>query len=194
MGNMSVTRAGIAPAASLYNVQVLDACGQGTVSQVLEGIDWVLYHAKEYNIRVINLSLAAASGTSWRVDPLALAARSAVAAGITVVAAAGNAGYNATGREQYGGVGSPGHDPSVITVGSSNDKGTVARNDDLVNRFSSRGPPRRIHLEQRGQEPRQLPSRPGGARQPGGQRQPPTPRWRPRSVQRMVGALVTTWG
>ncbi len=133
---------GLAPGANLYDVQVLDAKGMGQMSDVLIGIDWVLYHAKEYNIRVINLSLAADSTESWQTDPLARAARSAVAAGITVVAAAGNFGVSASGAERYGTVSSPGHDPSVITVGAANTCGTAARSDDSVNFFSSRGPNR----------------------------------------------------
>ncbi len=133
---------GIAPNADIYDVKVLNDEGTGTLSDVLEGIQWVIYHAREYNIRVMNLSLAAGSSESWLNDPLTRAARSAVAAGITVVAAAGNYGLSIDGREVYGAVGSPGHDPSVITVGSANFRGTVTRADDLVNRFSSRGPTR----------------------------------------------------
>ena len=44
--------------------------GIGTLSDALEGIQWVIYHAKEYNIRVMNLSLAADSTESWQTDPL----------------------------------------------------------------------------------------------------------------------------
>ena len=46
------------------------------------------------------------------------------------------------GKETYGTISSPGHEPSVITVGSLNNKGTVKRADDVVNNFSSRGPTR----------------------------------------------------
>jgi subtilisin family serine protease len=133
---------GLAPNASIYDVKVLNDQGVGTLSDTLEGIQWVIYHAKEYNIRVMNLSLAMASTDSWQDDPLCVAARSAVSVGITVVVAAGNFGKNAQGREVYGSISSPGNDPSVITVGSSNSRGTVGRADDLVNMFSSRGPTR----------------------------------------------------
>jgi len=93
---------GIAPGASLYDIKVLDGNGYGQMSDVLAGIDWVIYHAREYNIRVLNLSLAADSTETWQTDPLARAARSAVAAGITVVVAAGNFGRTATGAESFG--------------------------------------------------------------------------------------------
>ncbi len=66
---------GIAPSATLYDVKVLGNNGFGQLSDVLAGIDWVLHHAREYNIRVMNLSLAADSTESWQTDPLARAAR-----------------------------------------------------------------------------------------------------------------------
>ena len=116
---------GIAPNADLYDVKVLDANGFGTVSDALEGIQWVIYHAKEYNIRVMNLSLATDSTESWRTDPLCAAVRSAAAAGITVVVAAGNFGFDDSQHEVYGRIGSPGTDPSVITVGSANPRNTA---------------------------------------------------------------------
>jgi serine protease AprX len=133
---------GVAPNADVYDVRVLDERGLGTVGDVIAGIDWVMQHSRLYNIRVMNLSLAAASGESFLTDPLARAARSASASGIVVVVAAGNAGKTADGREIFGAIGSPGHDPSVITVGASNPLATAARSDDIMTSFSSRGPTR----------------------------------------------------
>ena len=136
----SLDSTGLAPGANIYDVRVLDGQGRGTLSDVLEGIQWAIFHAKEYNIRVLNLSLAAASGESWRTDPLCIAVRRAAAAGITVVVAGGNFGLASNGKEVYGAVSAPGNDPSVITVGAVNTKGTALRGDDSVNLFSSRGP------------------------------------------------------
>ena len=133
---------GMAPNADLYDVRVLNENGVGNVADVIAGIDWVIQHAHQLNIRVMNLSLAAGSTESFITDPLARAARRAVATGIVVVVAAGNAGKTADGREVYGAVGSPGHDPSVITVGATNLHATATRTDDTVARFSSRGPTR----------------------------------------------------
>ena len=133
---------GVAPGANVYDVKVLGANGSGSLSDVLEGIAWVVFHAREYNIRVLNLSLAASSSESWQTDPLCLAVRRATAAGITVVVAAGNFGQTAAGAEVYGAISAPGNDPSVITVGSTNAKTTAWRSDDQVNFFSSRGPTR----------------------------------------------------
>ena len=83
---------GIAPGAAIIDVKVLGADGSGNVADVIAGLDWVLYNARQYNIRVVNLSLSAGSTTSWVQDPLAQAARAVVASGIVVVTAAGNYG------------------------------------------------------------------------------------------------------
>jgi subtilisin family serine protease len=133
---------GVAPGATLYDVRVLDERGVGTVADLLVGIDWVLQRARLHNIRVMNMSLAANGTDSFLLDPLARAARSAVAAGIVVVASASNAGKNDAGAEVYGAISSPGIEPSVITVGAANPVATPIRSDDLMAGFSSRGPTR----------------------------------------------------
>ena len=81
---------------------------------------------------MINLSLGAAVTESYNTDPLTLAAKRAVDAGIVVVAAAGNLGKAANGQPQYGAIGSPGNAPWVITVGASSTNGTVLRQDDTM--------------------------------------------------------------
>ncbi len=141
---------GLAPNANLYDVKVLDANGNGTISDAIEGIQWVIYHAREYKIRVLNISLAAESTQSWQTDPLCAAVRSAVAAGITVVVAGGNYGLSTKGAEVYGAISAPGNDPSVITVGAVNFHDTAARSDDSVNFFSSRGPTRGALIDAQG--------------------------------------------
>jgi serine protease AprX len=146
-----VDTTGIAPNAGLVDLRVLDDNGYGQLSDVLAAIDWVIYYNKWYNIRIMNLSLASDSSESYLTDPLARAVRSAVAQGIVVVVAAGNFGLNGQGRETYGSIGSPGNEPSVITVGSVNTKGTASRSDDVVNNFSSRGPTRGSTVNSSGQ-------------------------------------------
>jgi subtilisin family serine protease len=133
-------RRGIAPGATLLVEKVLDATGQGYISNVIAAIDYAIANKDALNIRVINLSVAAGVYESYTTDPLTLAARRAVEAGIVVVSAAGNLGRNAAGEAQYGGVGAPGNAPWVITVGASSHNGTTDRADDTVAGFSSRGP------------------------------------------------------
>ena len=133
---------GIAPGANLLNLRVLDSNGQGSASTVIAALDWCIQNKTTYNIRVINLSLGTAPVDSYKDDPLCLAARRAYDAGIVVVAAAGNLGRDAAGNKVYGGIQSPGIDPSVITIGASNTLGTAQRSDDVVTTYSSRGPTR----------------------------------------------------
>ncbi|HYM00758.1 MAG TPA: S8 family serine peptidase, partial [Blastocatellia bacterium] len=133
---------GIAPSADLIDVRVLDSNGIGQVSDVIAGIDWLVQNQSLRDLKVVNLSLAASSLESWTTDPLCRAVRQIEALGLTVVCAAGNYGRNSDGLEQYGGIGAPGNDPTVITVGAANTKQTDRRSDDSVAGFSSRGPTR----------------------------------------------------
>ena len=133
-------RMGAAPDASLISLKVLDANGAGTISQVIQALDWVLANHAQYNIRVVNMSVSTPITESYWTDPLTLAAKRVVDAGVLVVVAAGNHGKNAAGNIQYGGVGAPGNAPWVLTVGASSTNGTPVRADDTVATFSSRGP------------------------------------------------------
>jgi serine protease AprX len=133
-------RSGIAPAAHVIALKVLDGSGRGRISDVIAALDYAVAHKDELNIRIINLSIATGVYESYDVDPLTLAAREAVRAGIVVVAAAGNNGRSPQGRTQYGGITAPGNAPWVLTVGASSHMGTVERADDAIAAFSSRGP------------------------------------------------------
>ncbi len=100
---------GVAPDASLYAVKVLSASGSGYVSDVVEGIYW----AKDNGMQVINLSL----GSTTDYSTLHTAVDDVHAAGIVVVAAAGNEG-NPPGKGDnmlY-----PARYSSVIAVGATN--------------------------------------------------------------------------
>ena len=134
------SHAGIAPAAHIVSLKVLDGLGQGVISDVIAAIEYSISNRTAYNIRVINLSVGSAVTSSYTVDPLTLAAKRAVEAGMVVVAAAGNAGRNAAGQPQYGAITSPGNAPWVLTVGASSHAGTLNRLDDTHAAYSSRGP------------------------------------------------------
>ncbi len=133
-------RRGVAPAANLVVLKVLDGDGFGYISNVIAALDYAVEHRAQFNIRVINLSVAAGVYESYTTDPLTLAAKRAVQAGLVVVTAAGNLGRDPQGQTQYGGITAPGNAPWVLTVGAASHNGTVARNDDSVAAFSSRGP------------------------------------------------------
>jgi serine protease AprX len=134
-------RAGMAPAADLVSLKVLSEHGSGRISDVIAALDWVLTNRTLYNIRVINLSVGASITESYMTDPLTLAAKRCVDAGLVVVTAAGNIGKNPiTGKAQYGGITAPGNAPWVLTVGAYSHEGTINRMDDKIAGYSSRGP------------------------------------------------------
>jgi subtilisin family serine protease len=94
---------GVAPGTRLYAVKVLGATGEGSVSQVICGLDWVSDNAARLTISVANLSLTTqgaddgACGAADR-DVLHKAVCSVIAHGVTVVAAAGNGGADLSTR------------------------------------------------------------------------------------------------
>src|SRR5438874_3783472 len=124
---------GIAPQANVVDVRVLGSTGSGRISSVIRGIEWVLAHRAAYNIRVINLSFGAPAHLSYRLDPMSAAVEIAWRRGLVVVAASGNGG---PARDT---VVTPGTDPYAITVGATDDRGTIGRGDDLLAWFSAWG-------------------------------------------------------
>ncbi len=131
---------GMAPGANLINFKVLDERGHGYISSVVAAIDQAISIRNYYNLKVINLSLAAPPIDSYVNDPMCKAVERATRAGIVVVAAAGNFGLDPNGNKVYGGITSPGISPSAITVGATSTRGTDVRSDDAVAAYSSRGP------------------------------------------------------
>src|SRR5207245_7284849 len=113
------------------------ATGVEGVRSVSAALDWAPANHAAYNIRVVNLSVGAAVHESYWTDPLTLAAKRVVDAGVVVVSAAGNFGKNAAGLPQYGGISAPSNAPWVLTVGASSTNGTVPRGDDTMASFSS---------------------------------------------------------
>ena len=96
---------GVAPNARLFAVKVLDSTGNGTLSAVISGVNWVTKNAKTKVIKVANMSLTFV-GTSTTLNS---AITKSVSAGITYVVAAGNSAMDAATF-------SPANHPSVITV------------------------------------------------------------------------------
>lgn len=120
----SGTYRGAAPAATLHIAKVLDAGGNGMMSDVMAGVEW----AVEQEVHVISLSLGS-SGPCDGTDALSAICDAAVEQGVVVCVAAGN-----DGPGPYT-IGSPGCARDVITIGAVSDQDRVAS-------FSSRGPTR----------------------------------------------------
>ena len=135
-GGLATTQfRGVAPAADVVAVKVLDRFGQGRASTVIAGIAWAIDHKDELDIRVLNISIGGNPSGPTAEDPLAQAVEAAWDAGIVVVCAAGN-----EGEFGLGGVLSPGNDPAVITVGAMDTRQTADPSDDVVCAYSSMGP------------------------------------------------------
>jgi serine protease AprX len=123
---------GIAPDATLVNVKVGASDGAVDVTQVIAGIDWVVAHAKDLNIRVINLSYGTRAAGAVD-DPLWFAVENAWKHGIVVVVAGGNDG-DATRF-----LANPASDPYVLSVGALDTAGTSSNKDDTVPTWSTQG-------------------------------------------------------
>jgi len=114
---------GVAPGTRIVAVKVLGDDGSGTTSSVLCGIDYVLANASRLGIEVANFSLGGAGDPSTCASDAGHAAFcSLVAAGITPVVAAGNAGWD-FGTDQPD---VPAAYPEVLTVAAMVDTDGVA--------------------------------------------------------------------
>lgn len=144
------TYEGVASGANLVNLRVLNSQGSGSVSGILKALDWIMANRLLYNVRVVNMSLGAPALSSYKNDPICQAVRKLADAGIVVVAAAGNSGKTSAGQKIYGGIHSPGNEPSAITVGASNTYGSDSRDEDTIATYSSRGPTRSFRTDNNG--------------------------------------------
>jgi serine protease AprX len=102
---------GVAPAAALVGVKVLNASGSGSDAQVIAGINWVVTNRVTYGIEIVNMSLGG-EGCSNGTDALSAAVNAAAAAGLVVVVAAGNSGPSSCT------ISSPAAAALAITVGA----------------------------------------------------------------------------
>ncbi|MDC3414679.1 S8 family peptidase [Aquibacillus sp. 3ASR75-11] len=129
-GDANYRYKGVAPEAKLVGIKVLDANGSGSITQIIQGMEWLIDHKDQYGVQIANLSFGS-SGSSDGTDALSQIVNAAVDRGIAVTVAAGN-----QGPEKYT-IGSPGAAQKAITVGSMAD---VGERGFFQNDFSSRGP------------------------------------------------------
>jgi serine protease AprX len=128
-----------APKANLIGVKVLDKLGSGSLSTVMEGVQWCMDYNElnpEKKIHIISMSLGSSAQKYEQEndDPMVKIVEEAWRQGIVVCVAAGNEGPGT------GTIASPGISDKVITVGAMDDKETLDRLDDSIASFSSRGP------------------------------------------------------
>ena len=104
---------GVAPEAFIISLKVLDQYGNGDKDLVLDALNWILVHHKQYGIRIVNISVGTTEKDYHIHKKLIDAVERVWDAGLVVVAAAGNMG------PKPGSVTAPGSSRKVITVGSS---------------------------------------------------------------------------
>ncbi len=133
-GRMSSRRiSGMAPAAELVVLKVLDEKGNGRTPDVLRAIEWVSDHRKIYNIRLLNFSVGFLARADRREQEELLCAIDRLwDDDVMVITAAGNNGPRAHS------VTVPGISRRVVTVGASDDASGMAA--DLQRGYSGKGP------------------------------------------------------
>jgi uncharacterized protein (TIGR03437 family) len=114
----TVTFSGVAPKAWLGNYKIAGSPGvnDGPTDDVLI---IAIEDALADGMDVVNLSWGSLAVSDWAGDPVALAFENASAAGMIVVAAAGNQGDAGASYPSYNSISSPSNAPSVISVGAS---------------------------------------------------------------------------
>ena len=122
---------GIAPSANVLNVRVSDDQGMSTEADVVAALQWLLLNKDVYAIRVVNMSLNSSVAQSYHSSPLSIAAEILWFSGIVVVVSAGNNGT----ADLF----PPANDPFVISVGATDDRGTLEKSDDIMADFSAHG-------------------------------------------------------
>ncbi len=118
-GTIGSATYGVAPAADLFGVKVLDDNGSGSYDDVIAGIDWVAANAGPNAVANMSLGGPASPTLDEAVNSLA-------ASGVFVAVAAGNEGQDAGNT-------SPGGAEGVTTVGASDATDAAAY-------FSNHGP------------------------------------------------------
>lgn len=106
-GTAAGTTYGVAKAASVIPVRVLDCAGSGTNSGVIAGLDWIIANHTAGVAAVANMSLG--GGTSLALDT---AVQNAINDGVIMAVAAGNSNTNACNS-------SPARAANAITVGAT---------------------------------------------------------------------------
>jgi serine protease AprX len=112
---------GIASDADVALVKI-GRTGRISEDQIRSGLEWVLKHAAEFKIRVVNISAGGDFEESYLTNALSKTVEDCTRAGITVVCAAGNAGH-APGHPVL----PPASAPSCIAVGGLDDQNSLDR-------------------------------------------------------------------
>lgn len=125
---------GIAPDTRLVVGKVLDENGDGVIENMAQGITWVLDRQREYDIRILNISIGMGENAEKeRMNYLLTLVDEAWKSGLIVVCAAGNMGPDAMTISPLGAR------REVITVGC-HEGGYFGSRRQLCENYSGRGP------------------------------------------------------
>ena len=112
---------GMASEAELVLVQVRQPDGAITNDSIRRGLEWVRDNGPELGVRVVSVSVAGDPVDDWEGNPVDAAVAGLTAAGMVVLAAAGNEGRRSLVP--------PATAPAVITVGGIDDQNTLSTED-----------------------------------------------------------------
>lgn len=126
---------GVAPGCHLVVCKVLDQRGNGSVGNMVAGLQWLAEHYLEHDVRIVNISVGALPKKGSGENSLLIRNVNRLwDLGLVVVAAAGNQG------PAVGSVTTPGISRKVITVGCSDDEKPVMVLGNRLVHYSGRGP------------------------------------------------------
>ena len=126
--------AGVAPGCRILSGKVLDDKGDGTISNMAAGIEWVLDSRELYQIKILNISVSMGETDHVRMMQYLVSCLEMVwDAGIFVVVAAGNKGPAA------GSISPLGASRKVVTVGCHDGNSFHGRQNSCES-YSGRGP------------------------------------------------------
>ncbi len=125
---------GLAPRCHFVSLKILDGRGNGDSVGLIRALHWLLEHGKEYDVRVINISVGGRVPKAEIRTELISAVEEAWDAGFVICAAAGNQGPARSS------ITVPGTSEKVITVGSSDDELAVPVRGIRRVHYSGRGP------------------------------------------------------
>lgn len=104
---------GIAPQAYLIGVKVLNRKGNGTIADIMKGLDWILRSQSHLPIHIVNISIGTNDQKEFsETSDFVQKVNELWNQGIVVTAAAGN-----KGPDRYT-ISAPGNSRKIITVGS----------------------------------------------------------------------------
>lgn len=124
---------GIAPDCRLVVGKILNNNGDGTIENMIQGIEWVLKNQNKWNVRVLNISIGMEFHLKGKQrEELIACVEEVWNQGIVVVAAAGNAGPLPGTLSPIGAI------RKIITVGC-HEGGYMGSRDSLCEQYSGRG-------------------------------------------------------